>query len=116
MRTLCMYIILLLCLSSCKPSFNLTDQSFKHGAEYTVPINLSNISSRFDSDFYHKNKDIIDSIINFTNLNTNHVIEIGVYTTYLGQEEYNLKLSLAQAKGFIFILKSNGARHENLIL
>lgn len=111
------YIISLLLISlvSCDPSFKLTDNTFKNGAKNVLSIPLYNHTSDFDKDFYNKNKSCIDSLVRFINNNPNQSIEIGVYTMQQGHPEYNIKLSIAQAQGFIFVLKTNGAMVQNLI-
>ena len=57
----------------------------------------------------------IDSIVQFLNSHSDYLFEIGGYTTFLGSDEFNLRMSEAQAENFMNTLIENGAIESQLI-
>lgn len=56
----------------------------------------------------------LDSLADFMTTNDSLTIEIGVYTSYLGNEEYNLKLSEHRARSILWYLRNKGVPNSKL--
>ena len=95
MRTICLFIVLLV-INNCKAqSFQLLNSNPKAGQVYTT-YNL-HFSLGKDSLLMDEDKTTLDSIQNFLNFNKSLKVEIGVHTDFRGSDSYNLSMSQARA-------------------
>ncbi len=110
--TILFVVICSFCFSQ-KLKFSLQDSLLSENSEYTVPIYFNNFEPHMEH-LLESHKPLLDSIVRFLSSHLDYEFEVGGHTTFRGVDEFNLKMSEAQAKSFINTLIINGAKKNQL--
>ena len=110
----CICLLLISSILIGQTPFTLNDTSLVVGQEYEYPIHISNVTARLKG-FRSHDTSSFDSLVRFLKVHQDKKFEIGVHTDYRGKNEFNKKVSKAQAEYLIAILLEHGIDESQLI-
>lgn len=91
-------------------TFTLNDTVFNKGDSLVRDVYFDFNASQILKESFP----FLDSLAELMKTNDSLTIEIGVYTSYLGNEDYNFKLSEHRASSIIWYLRNKGVQSSKL--